>query len=181
MVSIFVDDFRYRFLIITISLISLFIITLVVWLSRNKALYRAFIEYFPKDIFLGKIFFDKIDTFIKNIQNYKVSKRDMFVAFLLCFLIHTLWFLIVWLVSYSIDVNLSFFVISLVTIIVWIASLLPLTIAGLGLRELGFIYLLNQYGVLNEQSITIALFQSFIIIIMGVIGMPFAIEFIKTK
>jgi len=103
------------------------------------------------------------------------------MALALCLPIHFLWFFIVWIAAIAVDAHLPFSLIVLVTTTVWIATMIPATVAGLGIRELGFVYLLGQNEITDEQSALIAFFQSLIIIIFGIIGLPLLWESIKRK
>jgi uncharacterized membrane protein YbhN (UPF0104 family) len=96
----------------------------------------------------------------------------MLAALLLSFPIHGLWFLMVWLIGRDIGADISLALVSLVTIIVWVATLLPLSIAGIGVRELGFVYLLGQYGVDTAQAMMLGLFQSFVLLLFALAGLP---------
>jgi len=71
----------------------------------------------------------------------------------------------------SLDIDISLIAMGWIRSIVVIATMLPISISGIGVREGVFLYLLNQYGVIGEQSLALS-FLVFVvtILIIGLFG-----------
>jgi uncharacterized protein (TIRG00374 family) len=122
---------------------------------------------------LGDKFIRLIKTWQEVIRYYSKNPLRIVFAFLLCIPIHILWFIIVYILSRSIGINISFLSISMITCIVWVISSLPLTFAGLGVRELSFVYLLSLQGISAEFATALSLSQFGIIVLVAMAGLPF--------
>ena len=65
------------------------------------------------------------------------------------------------------DINLLYFLIF--TPLVCVAASLP-SIGGLGVREVGWVYLLAKVGVANDVALSLSLTGFFLMVIVGLIG-----------
>lgn len=71
----------------------------------------------------------------------------------------------------NISFDISFFQISIVTVFIWGAGLIPISISGLGVRENLSVFFLAQFGIPGYTAVTISLLVFFInAIIPAVIG-----------
>ncbi len=170
--AILSTEFLYRSSIIIFSLVTLILIWFILWISQHRKVYIVIYQWLKQKKLLKSYIPQKILQIIKKLQSYNPSLKQIIIALLLCFPIHLLWFVMVWMVSLSIGEHISLVVISLVTIIIWVVSLLPLSIAGIGIRELGFAYLLTQYGVSHTHSVFLGIFQSAILVFFALLGLP---------
>lgn len=96
-------------------------------------------------------FFREID----NIPSYFrrlgwVGMIDILMVSLVSWLI---FFLQNYLFSFSFDFGLTFFQIAFVTSFVGLANLVPISVLGLGTRDLALIYLFVYFGLLKEQAL----------------------------
>jgi len=104
---------------------------------------------------------------------YRSNPRKVLFALLLCLPIHIAWFLVVFVLSRSIGVNLSLWGIGVVTSLSWVVTAFPLTISGLGVRELSFVYLLSFQGVAPDPATALSVCSFSVTVLLGVLGAPF--------
>ncbi len=95
------------------------------------------------------------------------------MLFFLSFVIHTIFFAINYLIAYSIGIRLSFFDISISSCIVWFITVIPISISGIGLREISYISILGQYGLSAESATALSLYIFSVSVITGIVGLPF--------
>lgn len=170
--TVLTPSIQNSFAIVLLLILMLMILVGIVWMSRNRNIYIFLNKILSKMGAFGLLVMKQLDDVLNALQQYKPSTKNIVYAFFLCFPIHMSWFAMVWLVGYVIGADVSFFAVMLITTIVWIITMIPLSIAGIGVRELSFLYLMGTQGVNNEQSVIMALFQSIIIILTGIIGLP---------
>jgi hypothetical protein len=70
----------------------------------------------------------------------------------------------------AVDIQLPFFVIGWISTFVTIIQLIPISIAGLGIREASYAVLLNDYGISPEQAISFSITIFAVFIIVGLVG-----------
>lgn len=75
------------------------------------------------------------------------------LSFLSNILAVVIWFVL----ALAIDIDLSIFVIGWVSSFLGITQMVPITIAGLGVREASLVLLLGKYGISEAQSLTFSL------------------------
>jgi uncharacterized protein (TIRG00374 family) len=71
------------------------------------------------------------------------------------------------LVGHALNISVPFLYLSLSYVVSSIIALLPISIAGLGTREMVYIKLLEAYGVLPEQAVAISLMDGLILPILA--------------
>ncbi|MFQ5441400.1 MAG: lysylphosphatidylglycerol synthase transmembrane domain-containing protein [Thermodesulfobacteriota bacterium] len=129
---------------------------------------------------LAKIHFyginKKIDTFYNVLMSYK-SHRDILVKiFLISLVVQTGVNIGYYVLSrgLGIDVGLAYFFlfIPLSTVV----SMLPVSVAGLGIREGAFVYLFTRVGASKEEAITLSLMWFAIMVVVSIIG---GVEFLR--
>lgn len=76
----------------------------------------------------------------------------------------------IFIISQGLNINVSFMNLIWVTMLVSIFQLLPVSIAGIGVREGGFVFLLGQLGIPSSSSLTLSLIIFGINILMGLVG-----------
>ena len=86
---------------------------------------------------------------------------------------HQLWFVVVWVVAESLSIDIGFFGLAAASALVGILTTLPVTLGGIGVRELGFVFLLASQGASDEAIGALALYQSALTVLFAVFGVPF--------
>ncbi|MEK6791420.1 MAG: lysylphosphatidylglycerol synthase transmembrane domain-containing protein [Deltaproteobacteria bacterium] len=118
----------------------------------------------------------KIDAFYNVLMSYK-KHRGLLVKIFLCSLFVQSGVIIgYYLLGVQLGINISigyyFLLIPLTTVI----SMLPLSLAGLGIREGAFIFLFPMVGATKEQAVTLSLMWFAITAIVSIIG---GVEYIR--
>ncbi len=72
--------------------------------------------------------------------------------------------------SYAFHLNVSFLYFLILVPLIMVISFLPITIGGIGTRELACIYFLGKIGIEKEISLGISLLNLFFLILVGIIG-----------
>jgi len=73
-------------------------------------------------------------------------------------------------IARAVDIQLPFFVIGWISTFVTIVQMIPISIAGLGIREASYAVLLNDYGISPEQAISFSLTIFVVFVIVGLLG-----------
>jgi len=109
-----------------------------------------------------------------DIVGYFLGRPLIFIkALLLSFVIHISWFFINYYLALHLQINVTFFDISMISCLVWIITIIPLSIGGMGVRELSYIGLLSGYGVSAEQATALSVTVFSTMIIVAILGIPF--------
>jgi hypothetical protein len=70
----------------------------------------------------------------------------------------------------AVDIHLSIFVIGWISSFVTIVQMIPISIAGLGVREVSYAVLLSDYGISPEQAISFSITIFAVFVIVGLVG-----------
>lgn len=75
-----------------------------------------------------------------------------------------------WLVALAMGIDISFLACLALVPLVWLVTMLPVSIGGIGLREVSFAYLLGTIGISSEESLLISLGTFATLVLNGAIG-----------
>ena len=162
---------RWKHLAFLLTLMAVFLATVV--LASSGFFHRMTDKLLRKMGTLGQSGIKALNSWQYTLAYYRANRGRTCLALLLCLPIHVSWFCIVFLLAHWIDVNVSFLSICMVSALVWVISAVPLTFAGLGVRELSFVYLLGLQGVGSAQATALSLYQFGIVILSGLVGLGF--------
>ena len=101
-------------------------------------------------------------------QNLRL--KDHLEILVLLFLYHRIGVLSFFCFAKSLDINLSILVIGWIRSAMAIAIMIPLSFAGIGIREGTLVFLLGQYGVMQSDSMALSflfLFRSLLTSLVG--------------
>lgn len=120
--------------------------------------------------FLQRIF-DTVEKFLDTILKFRALgvKRLLFV-FGVSFIAQFLGLVFFFSLARAVDIQLPFFVIGWISTFVTILQLIPISIAGLGIREASYAVLLSDYGISPEQAISFSITIFAVFIIVGLVG-----------
>lgn len=108
--------------------------------------------------FIPEKYKDKVKTsygdFMHNLK--LITFRDYLYVSFLSFLYWVLYFFAIFLLARSISMNISFLNLSLVTAAASLISLLPISLLGIGTRDITFIMLLSQFGIEKESAVALS-------------------------
>jgi len=144
---------------IALSIILLLIIILIFLLFNKESWLNKFFgkiiqKVFPIDFKKYSSFsFNKLWSGIKNL------KKKQIIYFLTYLIIGWLfYFLSRYFIALSLGINLSFLNISIISILVAIVTTLPISVAGLGTREVAIIYFFGLFSLNKETALLFSLF-----------------------
>ncbi len=165
-------NFNFKTIVLSIAIIVVILFTLLVaYVKKGR------FEYILKKWKPHRNIFSKIRNilfiFNDSVVFYIKKPRIFLGAFLLSFVIHISWFTVNYLIAHFLDINISFFDISMISCLVWIITAIPISISGIGIREVSYISLLHNYGVSADAAIGLSLYVFSISIIVGILGLPF--------
>lgn len=149
-------------LFIALLFIALLALTCLFWNKKLmklalKPLYRVFVpEKFKEkmQVYFNE-FYEGLSAFQKN--------KSLFAASILAGLVGwAISFVFVYLLALSVNINISFWYIALLSPVISLLDILPISISGLGTREAAVIFLLSLKGILPEQALAFSLLYFFI-------------------
>jgi hypothetical protein len=88
----------------------------------------------------------------------------------LSLLIHTIGIWRIGLAAQAVGIQQPILVLAWTYILMYIISLIPISIAGLGVREVSFVLLLSRYGVPEGQALGMSLLLFSVIVVIGLVG-----------
>lgn len=118
-----------------------------------------------------------LSKFYESINEYRnVPLKSLGFIFMLSVLIHFLEVLVYYLLAESLSLNISAVTIGWVRCVAILATMVPITICGLGVREGVLIFLLRPYGVAGEEAFALSILAFLVtIFLVGIIGGLFEI------
>jgi len=168
-VIFFPNIFKHQFLLST--LIVALILTILIILIRKKEIFIKVIN-----LILPKSRFKSTSTKLSSISKELIQEFALFNAKNLAFIITLT--LVAWACHYTffvlsahslrIETSISNIIISISAAI--FMSLLPISIAGFGTRDIALIIIFNRIGLSKEQAITFSLSFVLVYIIIGLLG-----------
>lgn len=151
---------------------ALFMILLVGFSARTRRmaepLFRRLGRLGARLAGLSSVLAECFDTFRRH-------PGHVFSALLVCLLVHLTSFFLVDIGAIALGIDLPFTTLAIMTTISWVILLIPVTIGGLGLRELSFVALLAPQGVGEAEATALSLFQFAVIVMVGIVGIPVTI------
>ncbi len=106
----------------------------------------------------------------KSFQLWSRSPGVIVKAFLISWLSLLVVFLGVWVLARGIQISVSLIDIIAVSVIVYLLTLLPISVNGYGVREIAVTFLYSQLGASIEQASTLAIITRFISLISTLPG-----------
>ncbi len=99
-----------------------------------------------------------------------LTKLTTAVIIGLSLLSHALRIFNFYLVALAIDIHLSPFLICWIRALLDIIQIIPISIGGLGIRELSLVLLLRDYGIPESQALSLSLAVFSIMVVGGIVG-----------
>lgn len=133
-----------------------FILIIGFFILLDKKLMKKFMNLFFKIFIIKKLktFVDEsFEDFYKNIP----TKKHLIYPFILSVLAWVLTYSISYAIALAIHVQIPYLAFIFLFPIATIVGMIPITLAGIGTREVALIGLLSIYGVTPEQAIAISL------------------------
>ncbi len=133
------------------------------------------IFYFPAKWFEKLLFFpekvnDKLRNIFSELQSFKKETVLLIKATILSVCFQLMMILSYYFLAASIDLSIPFRYFLLFMPLIWILSLLPISLNGLGVREGSFVYLFSSLGYPSELVSLVSVLGLFILIVQGLMG-----------
>jgi len=100
----------------------------------------------------------------------ELPKSTVILAFGLALVSHLLGILLYWVIAQNLNIELSIYTLGWIRTFLTVIQMLPLTIGGLGVREVSVVFLLREYGVLEAKALAFSLILFSLMVVTGVIG-----------
>lgn len=113
---------------------------------------------------------EKIMSFYDVLFAYFAYKKTMGFALVLSLLLQAGVIFTYFFVAMLMHINVSLFHFFLFMPVVWIISMLPVSIGGLGLREGAFIFLFTKVGIPKEACFSLSILATAIAMVLGLLG-----------
>jgi uncharacterized membrane protein YbhN (UPF0104 family) len=184
--SVFMDRYMGLVAIVVISLIafiggySYIKDTEIVWLIPLALSIFLVVNFILWWVNWGKIKF--LNAFYVPLMEYKTRKRIIYNALLLSLIIQVISILEVYLLSLSIGLKVPIIYFFIFVPIISVISAIPISIAGLGVRETGFTALFkmvfSDLGVTSAQAVSLSVLLFAVMCLINLIG---GIEYLRIK
>lgn len=126
-------------------------------LAFNGTVAAGLIKMNDAMLFIPEFVREKIKKILVSSTDYrKISKRKHIDIFILSILYDFCGILAIFLFSLSLDLPLTFVQLGWIRSIVLILSMLPISFAGIGVREGSMIFLLQAYGIESASAIALS-------------------------
>ena len=96
--------------------------------------------------------FNYIKKIIRDILFWLKHPRNLFAALLFTLIHEFLLFAMFWLFLRSVGANVSYWTIAFLYSLSYLATLIPLSIGGLGIQEMSITYLYSNFGGVSVQA-----------------------------
>ena len=119
---------------------------------------------------IPKSFMDKIVSLLTSFKDYFQSPASLSMAMLYSTIFQLTFIVFYYLLSVAIGEEVSFAYFLLLIPIVWIVSLLPISLGGLGVREGSFVALFTLVGMSSQSASIISTINLIMLIVQGLFG-----------
>jgi uncharacterized protein (TIRG00374 family) len=161
--SLFRDDKIVFIVLGLLFLFVLFFVFLSLKIVRNLLKKTLSYKYLRK---IGDFSLRLYDSIIE----YKKYRSAIGKVLLISLGIQASRILAIYVVGLSIGITLSLQYYLIIVPVVIVITLIPVTVAGLGLREISFIYLFEQIGFSSTAAFTLSILIDLIILLLSLIG-----------
>ena len=149
-----------------IGLLSIIIMWILFFSNQVTRIFNLIISKLNGNSSFLMSLYDKVDRLINTILNFRsLGFNQLILVFGLSLFAQLLVILYFFSLAMAVEINLSIFVIGWISSFVAFIQMIPISIAGLGVREISYAVLLNDYGISIEQAISfsITIFGAFVI------------------
>ncbi|MCJ7695879.1 MAG: flippase-like domain-containing protein [Anaerolineaceae bacterium] len=167
---------EFRTLII-FGLLSIILMWILFFSNQVTRIFDFIVNKVNGNASFLKSFYETVEKFLNTILKFRALgvKRLLFV-FGLSLFAQFLGLVYFFSLARAVDIQLPFFVIGWISTFVTIIQMIPISIAGLGIREASYAVLLNEYGISPEQAISFSITIFAVFIIVGLVGGVFELS-----
>ena len=149
-------------------------ITIIIILFLCCALFVIFLNFYKLSKWIWTTDtlsrFKSTVKFVENLKDYSQNMRVVIYCLILSLITQLMGILAVYFISLSLNSSINFFYFITFLPIVWLISMIPISIGGLGLREGAFILLFTSIGMSKEMAIAISALILLQMIVHGMLG-----------
>jgi len=143
--------FKNQILIFAISLIATTIILLVCYRTGIlKWFFQKVINFLIPEKY-KKSWNTNLQDFIKDLKGF--SHYNYFIFFLITAISWLIYYLIMYILAKGLNFNIPFLYLSLAVTITGLATLLPISVSGIGIRDFVLILMLAPFSIAKESAI----------------------------
>jgi len=160
---------RFPLIFITIIIVSIIVVSLFVFFLKKEKSQIVFKKIIKSNIFsvIKDRIEDPIETFYENLPTFK----DILIPFLLSIIGWIILFTELYLISLLFDIQVPYISFIFIVAVSYVVASLPISIYGLGTREVTLITLFSIYSISSEKIISLSLFWFAVIwILPSIIG-----------
>ena len=161
--------------IFLVVIIAFILIIFSSWFFSKKERTRFLLKGFY-EVLIPKKFKEKVREGFYSFYNNNLKKRYLFVPFLLSLLNWILIYTQLYLLALAMSIDINYFYFILLTSLVTIVSFLPITIIGLGVREISFITLFSIFNINSDKIVAFSLLSNFLYLLVIFIGYMFFVK-----
>lgn len=147
----------------------------------NDKFIRAIERWGSKIKFAQKLIGPAIQNWRESVEFYKINGKKLLYSLLLCVPIHLASFIMFYILSQSIGMEIGFLELVFAIAIMWLITAVPISFGGMGVREISLVWLLGMFGVPSEQAVTLAVLGYINSIFKALIALPFLYDFRKKE
>ena len=115
--------------------------------------------------------YDNVEKLLNTILRFRtLGINRLIFVFGLSLIAQSLGLVYFFSLARAVDIQLPFFVIGWISTFVTIIQMIPISIAGLGIREASYAVLLSDYGISPEQAISFSITIFAVFVIVGLLG-----------
>ena len=145
------------------SISTLIVFTAVVLIINSRFVVR-FLSRYQATIRRYNIL-HKLEELRGSVNEYKLHRSKLIKVFFLSVAMQTLRIAVYYLASLAVNANIPFQYFMIFTPIVMFLVMLPISLAGIGLRESSFVYFFSKVGVLGTIAFAIPALVSLMVVI----------------
>ena len=105
-----------------------------------------------------------------QLKLYRKCKGTCLIALLMSLIFQLQVIATAYLVSRSLEIDLSWAICFLCIPLATLATMLPLSVGGIGIRESAYVLLITQFGVLEEQAFLVGFGTSLFVLFVSLVG-----------
>ncbi len=118
----------------------------------------------------------KIDSLYKALMGYKSHPDILIKVFSYSLVVQAGVIICYWLLGIGLGMELSLIYFFLFIPLATVISMLPVSLAGLGIREGAFVYLFTRVGATPEEALTLSLMWFAIMVVVSIVG---GVEYVR--
>jgi len=190
--SIFMERFTGLIALISFAIVGLFLeiskfcrtgVILILFILIGATIGIAILIYDKKNIKFFKCLYlpilnlferfdlkDKSEEFYDAVNDYKNHRSVISTSLLLSFIFQFISISYTYIMALSLNININFTYFFIFVPIITCITMIPVSIGGLGIREVSYVYLFTKVGMTISEAFTISIMRFFLALVVSLIG-----------